>query len=399
MAGKILDGIKVVDFTIALAGPYSASVLKNLGADVVKVENITELDRDGAAGKHGVGCFFGNANEGKKSVTINMKTPEGKELFAGLVKEADVLIENFRPNALNKLGFSYEVCKELNPSIIYGSISGFGLTGDYWTYPGFDIIGQGMGGAMSVTGLPGREPLVPGAPQGDISAGINLAGAILAALVRRQKTGKGEKLEVALIDSIVAGQIDKMAMAQFGYVPGLVGNRDDRVAGPADGFFTKDRYVLISCETQKEFESLMKVMGREDLISDPRFAEYGARWKSANIDGDPLYPIVAEWVKTKTTEELEKICEEAEIPMSPVRDFKEMWECKQLHEDRKMFLDVPFSDGVMTVVRGTPVKMSEYPGGVDRAVSFHGEDNDAVFGALGYSKEQLAELREKKVIK
>ena len=343
MSNKPLSGYKILDMTQFEAGTVCTETLAWLGAEVIKVERPVkgELGRYSQAnpGVDSYGFLVMNMN--KKSITCNAKTPEGLKLLEGLVQKCDVVVENMGPGSMNKLGLTYEHCKELNPNIIYGSISGFGLTGDYKTYPGFDIIGQGMGGAMSVTGLPGREPLVPGAPQGDISAGINLAGAVLAALVRRQKTGKGEKIEVALIDSIVAGQIDKMAMAQFGYVPGLIGNRDDRVAGPADGYFTKDRYVIISCETQKEFESLMKVMGREDLISDPRFAEYGARWKSANIDGDPLYPIVAEWVKTKTTEELEKICRflpqittllaEGETPESILARVLGKWELR-IHE-------------------------------------------------------------------
>ena len=404
MNDKVLSGIKVLDFTVALAGPYSTMMLAAMGADVIKIENSVMAPPSFGArpgrpndNAEGIGLFFANCNAGKRAVTINMKTDEGKEIFTRMLKEADVLVENNRPGVLPRMGFDYESCKAINPGIIYASGSGLGQTGLYWRYPGYDIIGQAMGGGMSVTGFPGDHP-TNGAPSfSDCSVSVNLANAIVAALVNRQETGLGSYIETSLVDCIVTDQEYQMPYAIFEKTPGQTGNRYDRIAGPRDGYYASDGYFVIECTTQAEFEALCRVINREDLIVDERFASPRARYESARQD-DPLKAIISDWAKERTIAEAVAQLQQADVPSFPIHDFRDIYESEHIHGAREMFTEVPTSNGKSMIVTGMPIKMSTYKTSIDKAVSFFGEDNDAVFGGLGYSKEELEELRAKGVI-
>lgn len=215
MTRQLLKGIRVLDFTDFLAGPYCGMYLADMGADVIKVENLTTggnfvrnarpLEKNS-----GLSMYFQNLNRNKRGVAINLKTEDGKKLFSELVKSADVLLENNRPGVMGRLGFSYEECKKLNPRLVYASISGFGQYGPNANRPGYDLIGQAMGGSMSITGWPGSEPTRAGMAIGDLFGGLNAGFAICASLYNREKTGVGNHIDVALVDSIFSGMEAKM---------------------------------------------------------------------------------------------------------------------------------------------------------------------------------------------
>ena len=231
MTRQLLKGIRVLDFTDFLAGPYCGMYLADMGADVIKVENLTTggnfvrnarpLEKNS-----GLSMYFQNLNRNKRGVAINLKTEDGKKLFSELVKSADVLLENNRPGVMGRLGFSYEECKKLNPRLVYASISGFGQYGPNANRPGYDLIGQAMGGSMSITGWPGSEPTRAGMAIGDLFGGLNAGFAICASLYNREKTGVGNHIDVALVDSIFSGMEAKMMQYVYtGVSPVKTGNK------------------------------------------------------------------------------------------------------------------------------------------------------------------------------
>ena len=247
MTRQLLKGIRVLDFTDFLAGPYCGMYLADMGADVIKVENLTTggnfvrnarpLEKNS-----GLSMYFQNLNRNKRGVAINLKTEDGKKLFSELVKSADVLLENNRPGVMGRLGFSYEECKKLNPRLVYASISGFGQYGPNANRPGYDLIGQAMGGSMSITGWPGSEPTRAGMAIGDLFGGLNAGFAICASLYNREKTGVGNHIDVALVDSIFSGMEAKMMQYVYtGVSPVKTGNKYITSA-PYDSFKAKDDY-------------------------------------------------------------------------------------------------------------------------------------------------------------
>ena len=404
MSESVFDGVRILDFTVALAGPYSTMLMASMGADVIKIENPVlpppgGANRTGAPDDNigGMSFFFANANAGKRAVSINLKSEEGKEIFTKLIQEADVLVENNRPGVMKRLGFDYESVCKINPRIIYASGSGFGQTGLYWRNPGYDIIGQAMGGSMSVTGFPGDPPMNAEPSFSDCSVSVNLCNAIAAALLNREITGKGSYVETCLVDGVVTDQEYQMPFAVYGEEPKQIGNRYNRVGGPMDGYYAADGYFVIQCTTQKEFEDLCHVMGKPELITDERFATPEARLASAQAD-DPLKAIITAWAADKKVEEVFELLKAADVPAFPIYNFKDIFESDHIRGTREMFTTATSKEGAEMLLTGTPIKMSKYKTAIVRACSALGGDNDEIIGALGYSKEELDELRAKGVI-
>lgn len=237
----LLDGIVVLDLGRVLACPYAATMMADMGATVIKIENPKGGDDTRKMGPfvNGNSVYYANFNRGKVGVTLNLKEPEGKEIFKEMVKKADVVLENYRPGTMEKLGLGYDVLKEVNPGIIYGSISGFGHTGPLSKRAGYDIVGQAMGGLMSTTGWPDGPATRTGTPMGDVLGALNMTVGVLAALVNKQRTGKGEKVDVALVDSVAAAMENiTMIYQSTGRIPQRIGNRyecQDRPHRPASG--------------------------------------------------------------------------------------------------------------------------------------------------------------------
>src|SRR5918992_967722 len=276
-----LEKLKVLDLTQVMAGPFCCQVLADMGADVTKIEPPETGDQTrrslGFRMKGEDTAAFIAINRNKKSMTLNLKEDEAREIFYRLVREADVVVENFRPGVTKKLGVDYETLKEINPRIIYASVSGFGQTGPYATRPGYDLIAQGMSGVMSVTGEPGGPPAKCGVPIGDLSAGLFCAVAILSALHARERTGRGQQVDTSLFEGPLAFSIWETAeLWATGRVPGKLGSAH-RLTAPYQALRTGDGYLTVGGNNQKLWERLFAVLGREDLVTDERFAENEGR--------------------------------------------------------------------------------------------------------------------------
>jgi len=395
---KALTGIKVLDMTQFLAGPYCGMVMADLGAEVIKIESPPGGDfvRIAVPQISGVSIYYENLNRGKKSVTMNLKTKEGKELFAKLIAGADVLIENNRPGVMERLGFGYEQAKKLNKRLIYCSISGFGQTGPYSQRPGYDLIGQAMSGAMSLTGMPGQIPLKFGIPIGDVLAGMNGVIGILAALQYRAESGEGQQIDTSLVDGLVGSMLtNTMGYLVTGKIPGSSGNRYFN-AYPYDSFSAKDGEYVISCGTDPHFAALAKVMGKPELMEDPRFKEFIVRKTNPNMD--ELKAIIDEWSSDKTVEECVSLIMAADIPVAPIYNVKQVVEDTHIREAREMFVNVEHPVAGKITITGNPVKMSATPTTPTKCAPLLGEHNEEIYGALGFDSQTIKEYKEKKCI-
>lgn len=397
MSKQLLEGIRVLDFTQFLAGPYCSQFLADMGAEVIKVENLKSggdfvrnaqpKEPDG-----GLSMYFGNLNRNKKGVALDLKSEGGKELFAKLVASADVLVENMRPGVMAKLGFGYEDCKKLNPGLIFASVSGFGQYGPNSYRPGYDLIAQAMGGSMSITGWPGSEPTRAGMAIGDLMAGMNCCIGILASLYKRKETDKGQQIDVALVDSIFSGMENKiMNYIYGGTMPEKTGNRYVTSA-PYDSYKAKDDFYVIASGTDAHFIKFSAGMGRPELAQDPRFCDTPSR----NKNWAELKEIVNTWSADKTAMECVALIDSWGIPAAPIYDCGQACADKNITEVREMLVKVPRPndghEGELTVI-GNPIKMSDYPCEYTKGAPMLGEDNDAIFSALGFSKEQLDAYR------
>ena len=394
MSNGVLKGIRVLDFTQFLSGPYCGMFLADMGADVIKVENLTtkgEFVRTARPKekKTGRSMYFQNLNRNKRGVSLDLKTEEGKKIFAELVKTADVLIENMKPGVIGKLGFSYEVCKALNPKIVFASISGFGQYGEYSSRPGYDLVAQAMGGSMSITGWPGQEPTRAGMAIGDMMAGMNAAIGILGSIIKRQQTGEGQQVDVALVDSIVSGlEAKAMQYVYEGKVPEKTGNKYIASA-PYDSFKAKDADFVIASGTDKHFTSLAEAMGMPELASNSLYIDTESRKKNA----DSLKNIINQWASEKTAVECVDIILGVDVPAAPIYTIKEVYEDKNISETREMFVKVPHPEAGELVVLGNPIKMSAYPCEYRKAAPDLGQDNEEILLEAGFSKEQIAAFR------
>lgn len=392
----VLDGVVVLDLSRVLAGPYCSMILADMGAEVIKVEIPGRGDdtRGFPPFKEGKSGYFMNMNRNKKGITLNLKT--GKDVFFQLVKKADILIENYRPGTMEKLGLGYETLKEINPKLVYGCISGFGHYGPYSKRPGYDIVGQAMSGIMSVTGWPDGEATRAGAPVSDTVAGISLAAGVLGALHHAEKTGKGQKVDIALVDSLVSVmQIINQIYLIGGRLPGRMGNQYESTA-PYDTFPTSDgEHVVIGIANDRFWKLLCEMMGREDLISHPDYALNGNRVKNR----DRIKPIVTEWTKTQTAEELVNRLLEAGIPTAPIYDVKQVSEDPHIAGAREMFIEIEDPEVGPIKVTNTHIKMSETKQGFRFPAPRLGQHNQEIYGGLlGYSEEEIRRMEESGMI-
>lgn len=393
----LLDGVVVLDLTRVLAGPYSAMLLADMGATVIKVENPKGGDDTRSMGPfvNGSSVYYANFNRSKYGCTLNLKEPEGKEIFKEMVKRADVVLENYRPGTMEKLGLGYDVLKEVNPGIIYGAVSGFGHTGPYSKRAGYDIVGQAMGGLMSTTGWPGGEPTRTGTPMGDVLGGLNLAIGVLAALVKKAKTGLGEKVDVALVDSVVSAmQNITMIYLAEGRIPQRIGNRYESTY-PYDSFPAKDGNVIIAAGNNKLYAILCQVMGRPELIEEPRFLNV----KDRVANHAEMREIVSAWTSQYTIDEVVKLLNDAGCPASPVNTLDRVVKEPQIAEARGMFPEIDQPGIGRMKVTASAQKLTNTKSFPRKAAPLLGENNEAIYGRmLGFDSKKLAQLKEKGVI-
>ncbi len=397
MAGA-LDGVKVLDLSRAYAGPLCTLTLRDMGAEIIKVEmtgsgdtvrNDYPLTRGSESGT------FIILNRGKKSVTLDLKSDKGRSMCLELVKKVDVLIENFSPGTMEKLGLgSQELCK-LNPGLIYASISAYGQTGPRRNTVGYDPIIQAMGGMTGVTGFPDSPPIKCGVSVADFSGGLYTAIAILGALHHRQNTGQGQTIDISLQDCVWLLTSIEYSPPYFltGHILPKLGNGHPAMT-PGNLYMAKDGPVLISTGVLDQVHRLYKIMGREDLIDTPLGANQRERIKYK----EQIDTIVGEWTITKTVDEIVKQLQEAEIVCSPVPSFDQV--CNDQHLiSREMIIEVeqPVSGKVKTP--GSLFKLSKTPGNVKFPAPMLGEHNLEIYsGMLGHTEEEINQLSMEGVI-
>lgn len=396
-AKGLLDGIVVLDLGRVLACPYAAAMLGDLGATVIKIENPKGGDDTRKMGPfvNGNSVYYANFNRSKIGVTLNLKEPEGKELFKELVKKADIVLENYRPGTMEKLGLGYNVLKEINPGIIYGSVSGFGHTGPLSKRAGYDIVGQAMGGLMSTSGWPDGPATRSGTPLGDVLGALNMTVGVLAALVNKQRTGLGEKVDVALVDSVAAAMENiTMIYQSTGRIPQRIGNRYESTY-PYDTFPAKDGDVVIAAGNNKLYGILCDVMGRPELKTDPRFLEV----KDRVANHDAMREEIAVWTQQHTIDEVDKLLNDAGCPACPVNTINRLVVDPQIAGARGMFPEIDQPGIGKLQITAIPPHLTRTGDQPRKAAPLLGEDNAKVYGGmLGLDESELAELKEKGVI-
>jgi CoA:oxalate CoA-transferase len=374
-----LEGLLVVDLSRVLAGPFATMLLADLGARVIKVEKRGNGDDSRAYGPFvdGRSLYFARVNRGKESVALDLKDERDKQLLLALAARADVLVENFRPDVMERLGLDYPTLSRTNPGLVYASISGFGQTGPWRLRPAYDTVVQGSSGLMSITGEPGGGPMKPGMPVADLSAGLYTFGAILAALQGRQRTGRGTSVDVAMHDSLVS-LLEGAAMAYLasGEPPPRIGNAHYSIA-PFDTFACADRPIIICAANDTLFAGLCGAIGRHELLSDPRFRDNAGRHEHR----DALKVELERVLRTDDGEHWLGRLGDAGVPCGPVSDIAEAMSSAHIRS-RRMVIE---AGGLP--MPGTPIKYGDYPDPAERPAAplldQHGEALRQEFGVAG----------------
>lgn len=390
-----LEGIRILDLSQAYAGPFCTMNLADHGAEVIKIERpgVGDQVRTWGPMKNGQSGFHANLNRNKSGMTLDLKTEEGKEIFRRLLKTADVVCENYKVGVLEKLGFSYEAMREINPRIIYGNITGYGLEGPLSQRPCYDIVAQAMSGMMDVTGFEDGLPTKVGPAIADNYTGAMLAIGILMALYRREKTGQGCHIDVAMVDTMIH-IMDHFIIDYtiLGEKHTRSGNNDQSIA-PFDSFKAKDGMFVLACGTDGMFNKLCKLMGRADLAEDARYATNYDRCNHY----DTLKPEIEAWSTTKAVDELETEILNEGIPFGRIQNVEQVVKNPQT-QARNMLWEVDQPGMGEIVITGTPIKISYEEDQLIKAAPLLGEDNLKILSSLGYSSEELTAFANKGVI-
>jgi CoA:oxalate CoA-transferase len=359
---KALEGIKVLDLSRVLAGPYCTMLLADFGANIIKIEPPGVGDDSRAYGPF-VGkesAYFMSLNRNKRSITLNLKRAEEVALFRDMVKQADVVVENYRPGTMEKFGLGYEELKKINPKIIYAACSGFGDSGPYMLKPAYDIIVQAMGGIMSITGPEGGEPTRVGASIGDIVAGIFTAYGVMLGLFHRERSGEGQKIDVGMLDCQLA--VLENAIARYvvsGEVPQPLGNRHPSIT-PFAAFNAKDGLIIVGAGNQRLWEHLCTLLGCPELVNDARFDTNGNR--TSNVKA--LTALLNAIFSQKTVSEWLVLLEKAGLPCAPINNVEQIINDPQI-KARNMIVEIEHPVAGHLKMAGVPVKMSVTPGQVE----------------------------------
>ena len=395
---KALEGIRIIDMTHNQAGPACTQILAWLGADVIKLEEPGKGDvaRTNMRDQDSDSLFFLILNANKQSLTLNLKTEEGKELFKKVIEKADVLVENFSPGALDRLGLGYKVLSKINKKLIYATIKGFGTYGPYSEFKSFEPIAQAMGGAMCATGFPENPPTYVWPAIGDSGTGMHMAIGILAALQQRNSSGKGQEVEVSMQDSVAnIMRISLRDHQRLGGVQERTGNQlGKNVPGStypcAPG--GRNDYIYIFAQ-QQMWKAFANAIGRPDIIEDPRYATPESRWDNR----ETLNAIIEGWTRQKTKYEAMRILGDAGVPSGACQDTGEILEDPHLKE-REMIIDIDYPPRGKYKTVGCPIKLSDSPAEIKRPPTL-GEHTEDLLGKLcGVASEDLAKLRDKGAI-
>jgi CoA:oxalate CoA-transferase len=393
-----LDGIRVIDLTQVLFGPFATMLLGDMGAEIIKIERpgVGDIARGNGPVINGVSTYFLSLNRGKKSVTLDLSQGAGVEVFLKLVGTADVLVENFKPGTMAKLGLDYEKVRAVNPGIIYVSGSGYGQYGPYAEKPAFDVVVQAMGGVMSITGEEGGPPVRPGVSYGDIAAGLFLCIAMLAALEERHKSGLGQYIDISMLDCQVT--VQENAFVRYlntGEIPRALGTRHP-VMTPFQAFPTRDGYIAVALRGgfKDQWPLFCAAIDRVDIIDDPRFHDGWARTQNYKA----LEPILNSVMKTRTTREWIEALEQASIPCGPVNDIARVAADPQIAA-RDMIISLHHPEAGDLKVVNSPFKFSRTPCKAERISPELGEHTQEVLDQLlGMTSEEIARLKDSGVI-
>ncbi|NGM86911.1 CoA transferase [Parapusillimonas sp. SGNA-6] len=375
-----LDGIRVLDVSQVMAGPFACMMLADMGADVIKVEPPTGDQTRGAMGfkmKGPDSMGFLNMNRNKRSVTLDLKSEEGREAFYALAKTADVIVENYRPGAVKRLGIDYESIKAINPKIVYVSISGFGQSGPWAHRPGFDLMAQAMSGIMSVTGYKGEKPVKAGVPVADIGCALFAVSGLLSAYIGAQKTGEGQHIDASLFDAAMAFSIWDMSEYWGTGTPPTPLGTSNKMSAPYQAVKARDGYFVMGATNQKLWTKLCELLGRPDLIDHPEFGTIPLRLKNREA---LIEELEREFAKRDSDDWIDAMLATG-IPAGPILTYPEAFEGEHgTHRRMCMEIDHPIEGKVKNI--GFPIKMLGTPQRVRRHPPLLGEHNEEVFAEI-----------------
>ena len=393
-----LTGVRVLDLTQAYSGPFCTMHLADQGAEVIKIEvpGAGDQSRGWEPMEGEASGYFSYINRNKYGLTLNLKTERGKELFRELVKTADVLCENFRVGTMERLGLGYESLREINPRLIYASISGYGLEGPMSQLPCYDVVAQALGGMISMTGPLGGEMVKVGPAIADNYSGTYLSLGVVMALYQRERTGEGRRLDVSMVDTVFS--ILETGVMQYtikGIVSKPEGNSDPVIA-PFDSFRARDGQFVLACGTNKFWAALCRAMGKPELIEDPRFINNSRRVENYI---PTLKGIIEDWSMQHSVDELEELISGAGVPFGRIQNIKQACECDVIRR-RNMIWDVyDPAFGREIEMPGTPIKMHGCADRADKAAPGLGEDTERLLcGILGLGHDEVEKLREEGVV-
>ena len=391
-----LQGIKIIDLSRVLAGPFCTMILGDLGAEVIKIENTGNGDDTREWGPpflEGESAYFLCANRNKESMTLNLKSEVGKEVLKKLVSHADVVVQNFKPGTLERMGLGYEILQEVKEDIILASISGFGQKGPGSRLPGYDYMIQAMSGVMSITGGREEEPTKVGVAISDVLTGLFTCIGILAALQHRNRTGEGQEIDISLFDSQLAALVNVASnYLCTGELPERLGNQHPNIV-PYQVFHAEDGDLVVAVGNDEQFHKFCLLLGRQELSSLERYKTNAARLQYK----DELVNIIAKEMKKKKKEEWKQLLDEAGIPNGPILNVKEALETEQaVAREMTIHMKHPTIENLKLV--GSPLKLSKTPVQMQKHPPLHGEHTEKILKNIGYSQESIMEMTKKQWI-
>lgn len=391
-----LEGVRIIDLSRVLAGPFCTMILGDLGAEIIKIEHHENGDETRGWGPpfvNGESAYYLCANRNKESITLNLKSEQGKKIFRQLVSSGDVVVQNFKTGTLEKMNLGYEQLKEINSSLILASITGFGLTGPYKNLPGYDYIIQAMGGLMSITGEAEGPPVKVGVAIADVLTGLYTCIGILGALYHRNKTGEGQEIDISLLDCEISSLINVASNYLCSNVnPVRMGNQHPNIV-PYQVFTASDGELVVAVGNDEQFRRFTRIIGRPDLAEREEFMHNEARLRNK----DELIPICTELLKTKTKYEWKEQFDAAGIPCGPINTIAEMFADPQVQaRDMVIEMDHPLIQHLK--LTGSPLKLSKTPVTMRKHPPLYGEHTNSVLQKIGYSEEEIIEFKNTKSI-